>query len=109
MFKVILVFLTIIFGLAFCIFLIAELIIEYIKDRKGDAVGEQVKKLEDSGYEVEVDKGIIYIILEEKDYYSTKFRKGIKDIMKNYSKSYGIRLKGSDKEWCKSVKYAKKK
>jgi len=95
-YKTILAFLVIIAAIVFCIFLIIELLVEYIKDRLGDTMGEQVKILEDAGYEVEVDKGTIYIILEEKDYYSTKFRKGIKEIMKNYSKSYGIRLKGED-------------
>lgn len=97
-YKILLTSLMIIFAFAFCVFLVVELIVEYIKDLKGDTVGEQVKKLKEQGYEVEVDKGTIFIILEEKNYYSTKFRKGIKDIMSDYPKSYGIRLKGEKDE-----------
>lgn len=96
--KMILAFFAIILAMAYCIFLIIELIVGYIKDKFGDTMGEQIKILEAEGYEVEVDKGTIFIILEEKDYYSTKFRKGIKEIMKNYPKSYGIRLKGEEDE-----------
>lgn len=96
--KIILIYLSIIFGLAFCIYLIIDLIVSFIKDRKGDAVGEQVKLLKEKGYEVEIENNTIFIILPEKDYYSREFRQGIKDIMKNYSKSYGIRLKEIENE-----------
>ena len=95
-YKILLAYFAILGAIIFCILLVAELIIEFIKDRKGDTVGEQVEKLKEAGYEVEVDKGIIFIILPEKEYYSAKFRKGIKDIMRDYSKSYGIRLKDEE-------------
>ena len=79
--------------------LITLKVIELIKDIKGDTVGDRVKLLKDLGYEVEIENGTIFIILPEKDYYNRYFRKGIDEIMSDYSKSYGIRLKdGEDDE-----------
>ena len=97
--KMILAYLTIMFGLASCIFIIVYLIIEYIKDKKGDTMADRVKLLKDLGYEVEVENQTIFIILPKKEYNNPYFRKGIDEIMRDYEKSYGIRLKdGEDGE-----------
>lgn len=96
--KMILAYLSIMFGLAYFIFLIVYLIIEYIKDKKGDTMAEQVKLLKDLGYEVEVENGTIFIILPEREYNNPYFRKGIDEIMSDYTKSYGIRLKEKENE-----------
>ena len=96
--DILLMSLLIFSGIGFSLFLIITLAIEFIKDRRGDKVGEQIKILEDNGYQVEVEKGIIYIVLESKDYFNLKSRDKVKDLMKNYSKSYGIKLKETDNE-----------
>ena len=94
----ILLSLTVLFGIAFCFFLIIELVVEFVKDVKGEKVKEQIKLLEDNGYEVVVEKGIIYIVLESKDYFNLKARDRVKELMKNYSKSYGLKLKEGEEK-----------
>lgn len=94
--NILLVSILIFFGIGFSLFLIVMTTVEFIKDFKGDKVGEQIKILEDNGYQVEVEKGIIYIVLESKDYFNLKSRDKVKDLMKNYSKSYGLRLKENE-------------
>lgn len=63
---------------------------------KGETVADRVKLLKDLGYEVEVENGTIFIFLPEKDYNNRYFRKGIEEVMGDYSKSYGIRLKENE-------------
>jgi len=92
----ILVSVTVLSGIGFSLFLVISLVIDLIKDIKGDKMIEQIKVLEDKGYQVEVEKGIIYVVLESKDYFNLKSRDKVKDLMKNYSKSYGIKLKESE-------------
>ena len=94
--NIIIASLTIIGAIAFCFFLIIQLVVEFIKDIKGDKVQEQINILESEGYQVELEKGIIYIVLESKDYFNLKARDKVKDLMKTYSKSYGIKLKESE-------------
>ena len=94
----ILVSVTVLSGIGFSLFLVISLVIDLIKDIKGDKMIEQIKILEDKGYQVEVEKGIIYVVLESKDYFNLKSRDKVKDLMKNYSKSYGLRLKESENE-----------
>lgn len=65
---------------------------------KGDTVAERVELLKDLGYEVEVENGTIFILLSEKDYNNRYFRKGIEEVMGDYTKSYGIRLKERENE-----------
>ncbi len=96
--NIILASLTILGAIAFCFFLIIELIVEFVRDIKGDKMGQQIQILEDNGYTVEVEKGIIYIVLDSKDYFNLKARDKVKDLMKNYSKSYGLRLKETDND-----------
>ena len=96
--KIILMSLTILGAIAFCFFLIIELIVEFVRDIKGDKMGQQIQMLEDNGYTVQVEKGIIYIVLDSKDYFNLKARDKVKDLMKNYSKSYGLRLKETDND-----------
>ena len=96
--NIILMSLSVLFALAFCFFLIIQTAIEFIKDIKGNKVMEQIQILEDNGYQVEVEKGIIYIVLDSKDYFNLKARDKLKDLMKNYSKSYGIKLKEGENE-----------
>ena len=96
--NIIIASLTILGAIAFCFFLIIELIVEFVRDIKGDKMGQQIQILEDNGYTVEVEKGIIYIVLDSKDYFNLKARDKVKDLMKNYSKSYGLRLKETDND-----------
>lgn len=96
--KIILASLTVLGAIAFCFFLIIELIVEFVRDIKGDKVQEQIDILESEGYQVELEKGIIYIVLDSKDYFNLKARDKVKDLMKTYSKSYGIKLKESENE-----------
>lgn len=65
---------------------------------KGDTVADRVKLLKDLGYEVEVENGTIFILLPEKDYNNRYFRKGIEEVMGDYPKSYGIRLKEKEND-----------
>ena len=96
--NILLVSILVFFGIGFSLFLIIQLAVEFVKDLKGDKVGEQIKLLESEGYQVEVEKGIIYIVLESKDYFNLKARDKVKDLMKTYSKSYGIKLKEQEDE-----------
>ena len=96
--NILLVSILVFFGIGFSLFLIIQLAVEFVKDVKGNKVGEQIKILEDNGYQVEVEKGIIYIVLESKDYFNLKSRDKVKDLMQNYSKSYGIKLKETEDE-----------
>ena len=96
--DILLMSLLIFSGIGFSLFLIITLAIEFIKDRREDKMGEQIQLLKDNGYQVEVDKGIIYIVLDSKDYFNLKSRDKVKDLMKNYSKSYGLKIKENEDE-----------
>ena len=96
--EYILMSLAILGGIAFSLFLIIQLVVEFVKDIKGDKVQEQINILESEGYQVELEKGIIYIVLDSKDYFNLKARDKVKDLMKTYSKSYGLRLKETDND-----------
>ena len=92
--KVILMYLMIIGGFIFSAVMIIETVIGIINDIRGKEMNDYLELLQDKGLEVDIDKGTLFIYLDEKDYYSRQMRKNIQEIMKGYSKSYGIRLKG---------------
>ena len=102
--NILLVSILIFFGIGFSLFLIIQLAVEFVKDVKGDKVGEQIKTLEDNGYQVEVEKGTLYILLDPSDYYDVRARKKVSELMSNYSKSYGIRLKEDEDELAKAIR-----
>ena len=62
-------------------------------NKQAEKLNEYLKLLREKELEVDVDKGVLYILLDEKDYHNKSFTKNVQAIMAGYGKTWGIRMK----------------